>query len=94
MISPIDIIGSVVYRTREALNKNTAFLEEIKSYKYYDMISDDGKVQLWHYPGTTEEISDKWLAMQDLETSFLKYIKVKQSEHAEMMKKAWENIYK
>lgn len=28
------------------------------------------------------------------EKSFLKYIKVKQSEHAEMMKKAWENMYK
>ncbi|MDR2004153.1 MAG: site-specific integrase [Prevotella sp.] len=28
------------------------------------------------------------------ETSFLKYIKVRQSEHAEMMKKAWEGIYK
>jgi integrase len=28
------------------------------------------------------------------EKSFLKYIKVKQGEHAEMMKKAWENMYK
>ena len=28
------------------------------------------------------------------EKSFLKYIKVKQSEHAEMMKEAWKNIYK
>lgn len=28
------------------------------------------------------------------EKSFLKYIKVKQSEHAEMMAKAWKNIYK
>ena len=28
------------------------------------------------------------------ESSFLKYIKVKQNEHAEMMKKAWENMYK
>lgn len=28
------------------------------------------------------------------EKSFLKYIKVKQSEHAEMMKKAWENMYR
>jgi len=28
------------------------------------------------------------------EKSFLKYIKVKQEEHAEMMKKAWENMYK
>lgn len=28
------------------------------------------------------------------EKSFLKYIKVKQSEHAEMMKKAWEDMYK
>jgi len=27
------------------------------------------------------------------EKSFLKYIKVKQEEHAEMMKKAWKNIY-
>jgi integrase len=27
------------------------------------------------------------------EKSFLKYIKVRQEEHAEMMKKAWENIY-
>lgn len=28
------------------------------------------------------------------EKSFLKYIKVKQNEHAEMMAKAWENMYK
>ena len=28
------------------------------------------------------------------EKSFLKYIKVKQHEHAAMMKKAWEKIYK
>jgi integrase len=28
------------------------------------------------------------------EKSFLKYIKVKQNEHAEMMKEAWENMYK
>lgn len=28
------------------------------------------------------------------EKSFLKYIKVKQSEHAEMMAKAWKNMYK
>lgn len=28
------------------------------------------------------------------EKSFLKYIKVKQTEHAEMMKKAWEEMYK
>ncbi|MBK5722176.1 site-specific integrase [Dysgonomonas sp. Marseille-P4677] len=28
------------------------------------------------------------------EKSFLKYIKVKQSEHAELMAKAWQNIYK
>jgi integrase len=27
------------------------------------------------------------------EKSFLKYIKVKQNEHAEMMKKEWENMY-
>ena len=27
------------------------------------------------------------------ETLFLKYIKVKQSEHAELMKEAWKNMY-
>jgi len=73
MISPIDIIGSLVYRTREALNKNTAFLEKIKEYRYYYLVSDNENVQLWHYPGTPEEISDKYLQMQNLETSFLKY---------------------
>ncbi|MCL1933055.1 MAG: hypothetical protein FWF53_04480 [Candidatus Azobacteroides sp.] len=73
MISPIDVMGSLVYRTREALNKNAAFLEKIKGYRYYDSVSDDGKVRLWHYPGTPEEISDKYLGMQDSEKSFLKY---------------------
>lgn len=73
MISPIDIIGSLVYRTREALNKNTDFLVKIKNYRYYDLISDNGQFQLWHYPGTAEEISQRYMQMQDLESSFLKY---------------------
>ena len=73
MISPNNLIGSLVYRTREALNKNNAFLEKIKAYRFYDLVSDGGKVQLWHYPGTPEEISDTFLQMQDIKSSKYKY---------------------
>jgi len=73
MISPNKIIGSLVFRTREALNKNNAFLEKIKSYNFYDLVSDKGNVHLWHYPGTPEEISEKFQQMQDIRTSKYKY---------------------
>ena len=49
-------------------------------------------VPLQQMPARGLNASEK-LMKKAFET-FLKYIKVKQSEHAEMMKKAWENMYR
>jgi hypothetical protein len=74
VISPVKLIGSLVYRTREALNKNPRFLEQIKQYEFYDAITDDeGKIQLWHYPGTVEEISERFLSFKDFASCKLKF---------------------
>jgi hypothetical protein len=73
VISPVHLIGSLVYRTREALNKNPRFLEQIREYKFYDSITQDGKTQLWHYPGTTEEISNTFLNFDDFKSCKFKF---------------------
>jgi hypothetical protein len=74
VISPVKLIGSLVYRTREALNKNPCFPEQIKQYEFYDAITDDeGKIQLWHYPGTVEEISKRYLSYRDFASCKLKF---------------------
>lgn len=57
MISPISIIGSLVYRACEALNANTVFMEALKQYPFYENCVSDGHFNLWHYPGTFSEIS-------------------------------------
>jgi len=64
MISHVDIIGALVYRTREALNKklpkasHTTFYENVvKHYKYWEVLFDKPDVMhLWHFAGTQEEI--------------------------------------
>jgi hypothetical protein len=64
MISHVDIIGALVYRTREALNKklpnqaHTTFFEDaVKHYKYWEAIFDSADVMhLWHFAGTQAEI--------------------------------------
>jgi hypothetical protein len=56
-MTPNEIIGSLVYRTNEALNKNAGFLEAIKGYYYYPAVVHDGRLHLWHFPGTGQEIS-------------------------------------
>lgn len=56
-ISPNKIIGALVYRTRENLNKNASFLEKASLYKFITDSMNDGKISLWHYPGTPDEIS-------------------------------------
>lgn len=66
MISHVDIIGALVYRTRQALNKvsngavNSAFYESIyPEYKYREsMFDNNGNVHLWHFPGTQNEITE------------------------------------
>jgi hypothetical protein len=82
MVSANKIIGSLVYRTREALNKKPAFLAGAQSYldalqeatgKGYALFAPDGKIQLWHYCGTAEEISDCFLKMQEAALSRYKF---------------------
>jgi hypothetical protein len=74
VISPVKLIGSLVYRTREALNKNARFLEQIRGYEFYGSITDEnGKIQLWHYPGTAEEISKTFLAYKDFDSCRFKF---------------------
>lgn len=63
MISPNKIIGSLVFRTREALNKNHEFLSNILGYAYGDNFLVKGKFSLWHYPGTGNEISNELLSI-------------------------------
>lgn len=58
MISANNIIGSLVYRTREALNKNNRFMKALSDYAFVDNCVVGGKLHLWHYPGTMNEISD------------------------------------
>lgn len=48
----------LVYRTREALNANPSFLENLKQYVYYQNCYVNDKFLFWHYPGTDNEISN------------------------------------
>ena len=50
-------MGSIVYRTREALNRNKTFLTGLNGYRYADSCFLGDRFQLWHYPGTHSEIS-------------------------------------
>jgi hypothetical protein len=66
MISHVDIIGALVYRTREALNKvlpnqtySTFFENVVKYYKYWEVLFDSPNVlHLWHFAGTPDEIRE------------------------------------
>lgn len=58
MISPTQIMGSLVYRTGEALNRNRTFMSGLSAYRYYENCVVDGVFNLWHYPGTYNEISN------------------------------------
>lgn len=74
MISPNKIMGSLVYRTAQALNDNADFMEALQAkdangayvYPFVENILSDGKFHLWHYPGTHEEISASLLALGGL----------------------------
>lgn len=57
MISPNRIIGSLTYRTREALRNNKEFIENLKKYKFSPNCFIDNEFSLWHYPGAPQEIS-------------------------------------
>jgi hypothetical protein len=69
MISEHKILGSLIYRTAQALNDNTAFNQNInhlneqlrEQYPFYDAMVKTGRLNLWHYPGTIEEIQSQYL---------------------------------
>lgn len=63
IFSSIRVIGSVIYRTRERLNKNTQFLENVKKCQFWPTILTDDKINIWHYPGTQNEISNIFLQL-------------------------------
>ena len=52
------IVGALVFRTREALNANTAFISALSGYPYFNNCLFGGAFHLWHYPGTHNEISN------------------------------------
>lgn len=56
-ISSIEIIGAMVYRTMLKLNENQEFLDNLVKYKFSDIVTSNGKLHLWHFPGTMEEIA-------------------------------------
>ena len=58
-----EIIGSLVYRTNNALNGNQKFLDAIKKYYFHDAVVSDDKLHLWHFPGTAQEISHVFQAL-------------------------------
>jgi len=63
MVSYNEIIGALTYRVNEALNKDSKFLEDLEKYKFHKVVTHEGKLHLWHFPGTQEEIAGtmQWL---------------------------------
>ena len=66
IVSVNDIVGSLVYRTRTALNKNSAFLDGVRVYEFSPTVMNDNKLSLWHYPGTQSEISGMFLSLKEV----------------------------
>jgi hypothetical protein len=59
--TPNEIIGSLVYRTAQALSNNALFMKEIKKHRFYPTLVNDNKLHLWNYPGTMQEISQTFM---------------------------------
>lgn len=66
MISVNSIIGSIVYRTAEALTANEPFMSELQKYPYWRDTIVGGKFNFWHYPGTFNEIASTLLNASNL----------------------------
>lgn len=63
MISANKILGSIIYRTREALRKDKRFLNGLKDNPYSGNFFPNGNFNITHYPGTTQEIKNNLLTM-------------------------------
>ena len=57
MISTNKIIGSLVYRTREALEENDEFKEGLLKYPYIDNFLFKDHFHFCHFYGTTYDIA-------------------------------------
>lgn len=58
IISPNRFIGSIVKRTCDALNADSTFLKNVSKYEFWPSCCTDGRLHLWHYPGTPNEIAN------------------------------------
>lgn len=61
MVSHVDIIGALTYRTRIALNKNLKFHDAARSgYPFAEVLFDKDRtsMHLWHFAGTDLEIKN------------------------------------
>jgi hypothetical protein len=56
-VSANKIIGYLAYKTREELNKNIRFKEAVRVYSKWQTCFSGDYFNLWHYPGTDNEIS-------------------------------------
>lgn len=63
MISHIKLIGSLVYKTRQALNTDSSFMQSVRDYRFSEECMIDGKLQLWHLPGTPNELFEWMVAV-------------------------------
>lgn len=89
MISPNKIIGSLVYRTRQALNNNPAFIAALHEYMYSPNCLVDHCFSFWHYPGTPNEISAALLKIgEHVNGSLLKFPAVLNFQTIRQEKKA------
>ena len=70
ILSHIKIIGSLVYRTRRALRDNKDFLKGIDVYAFADNCFLNDELNLWHYPGTHNEISSVLRVIENPEFKF------------------------
>lgn len=73
IISPNKIIGSLTYRTRESLRKNNSFLKGLDKYQFRAELFNNELFNLWHIPGTFNEISNVFLELGKSEKFNLKY---------------------
>jgi hypothetical protein len=60
-----EIIGSLVYRTAQGLNRNAKFLSDIRGYRFWPSLVKDDKIHLWHFPGTQQEISQTFKSLNE-----------------------------
>lgn len=70
MISHIKLMGSLVYRTRQTLNNDSVFMQNIRKYKFADECMIDNKMQLWHLSGTPDELFEWMVAVKGNKNRF------------------------